>query len=165
MHPEEIKAEMRMKGVTPAMLCDELNISAPAMSQVITGRAKSKRIQTRISEIIGKPISEIWSVQPSLHCARTQKHLSPARNKSTSAIHPEEIKAALRIKGITLTAIARELGLSRSMVTHVIYGNERSQRVEKRIAQVIGKPVSAIWANHRPRLRQASAQIKEGATA
>ena len=72
MHPEEIKAEMRMKGVTPAMLCDELNVSAPSMSQVISGRARSTRIQTRISEIIGKPISKIWSGQTFPNLARTQ---------------------------------------------------------------------------------------------
>ena len=72
MHPEEIKAEMRMKGVTPAMLCDELDVSAPSISQVITGRAKSTRIQTRISQIIGKPISDIWSGKTSLHRDRSQ---------------------------------------------------------------------------------------------
>ncbi|QIL81829.1 transcriptional regulator [Diaphorobacter sp. HDW4A] len=72
MHPEQIKAEMRMKGVTPAMLCDELEVSAPSISQVITGRARSTRIQTRISEIIGKPISKIWSVVPSQHRSRVQ---------------------------------------------------------------------------------------------
>jgi len=61
-------------------------------------------------------------------------------------MHPEEIKAALRIKGITLTALAQELGLSRSMVTHVIHGHARSERVEKHVAQAIGKPVTALWA-------------------
>ena len=80
-------------------------------------------------------------------------------------MHPEEIKAALRIKGVTLTALASELDLSRSMVTHVIYGNARSKRVEERIAKVIGKPVSAIWVTRRPPLRQASSQIKNGVAA
>ena len=78
-------------------------------------------------------------------------------------MHPEEIKAALRIKGVTLTALALELGLSRSMVTHVIYANARSRRVEERIAKVIGKPDSAIWVNHRPRLRQTSSTKAMGA--
>lgn len=69
-------------------------------------------------------------------------------------MHPEEIKAALRIKGITLVALATELGLSRSMVTQVIHGYARSKRVEDRIATALGKPVSAIW-NHKPSLRRA----------
>ena len=70
-------------------------------------------------------------------------------------MHPEEIKAALRIKGITLTALAQELGLSRSMVTNVIHGHARSKRVEERIAQILGKSVSAIWVLPKPVLRRA----------
>ena len=35
-------------------------------------------------------------------------------------MHPEEIKAALRIKGITLTALAQELGLSRQTLVRVL---------------------------------------------
>lgn len=73
-------------------------------------------------------------------------------------MHPEEIKAALRIKGITLTALAQELGLSRSMVTHVIHGHARSQRVEQRISQALGKPAATLWAAPKPRLRRAVAQ-------
>lgn len=78
-------------------------------------------------------------------------------------MHPEEIKAALRIKGITLVALATELGLSRSMVTQVIHGYARSKRVEDRIAKALGKPVSAIW-NHKPSLRRAS-KVVVGAAA
>ena len=68
-------------------------------------------------------------------------------------MHPEEIKAALRIKGITLVALAQDLNLSRSMVTQVIHGYARSQRVEERIAKALGKPVASIW-NHKPSLRR-----------
>lgn len=68
-------------------------------------------------------------------------------------MHPEEIKAALRIKGITLVALAQDLNLSRSMVTQVIHGYTRSQRVEERIAKALDKPVASIW-NHKPSLRR-----------
>jgi lambda repressor-like predicted transcriptional regulator len=83
-------------------------------------------------------------------------------------MHPEEIKAALRIKGVTLTALASELGLSRSMVTQVIYGYARSKRVEERIAQLLGKSISAIWVRPKPVLRRTRAQVaavRAGATA
>ena len=63
-------------------------------------------------------------------------------------MHPEEIKAALRIKGITLVSLATELGLSRSMVTQVIHGYSRSKRVEDRIALALGKALhylSSQW--------------------
>lgn len=60
MHPEEIKAALRMKGVTPTALADEMEVANSSMSQVISGRSVSKRIQQRIAEIIGKPVSTIW---------------------------------------------------------------------------------------------------------
>ena len=74
-------------------------------------------------------------------------------------MHPEEIKAALRIKGVTLTALAQEMELSRSMVTQVIYGYARSNRVEERIAQILGKSVSTLWALPKPVLRRAKPAI------
>lgn len=72
MHPEEIKAAMRIAGTTPAMLCDELQVAASSISQTISGHIKSKRIQTRIAEIIGKPIDFIWPNQLILRRTRAQ---------------------------------------------------------------------------------------------
>ena len=69
-------------------------------------------------------------------------------------MHPEQIKAMLRMKGITLTALADELRLSRSMVSQVVCGYSRSQRVQERIAQIIGRPARAIWTTPRPVLRR-----------
>jgi len=72
MHPEEIKAALRMRGVTPAALADELGVAAASMSQVISGRAVSARIRGRIAEIIGKPVGSIWPAanRPVLRRAR-----------------------------------------------------------------------------------------------
>lgn len=63
MHPEEIKAALRMKGVTPTALAEEMGVANGTMSQVISGRSVSARIRARISETIGKPVDAIW--QPS----------------------------------------------------------------------------------------------------
>lgn len=68
-------------------------------------------------------------------------------------MHPEEIKAALRIKGFTLAALADEFGRSRSMVTHVVHGHARSQKIEDRICQILGKPRDLIW-KVKPSLRR-----------
>lgn len=68
MHPEEIKAAMRMKGVTPAVLAERLRISRSTMSQVIAGRSVSARIRGEISKVIGAPVASIWppSTKPKL---------------------------------------------------------------------------------------------------
>ncbi|MBO1249393.1 helix-turn-helix domain-containing protein [Comamonas denitrificans] len=79
MHPEQIKAAMRMAGTTPAMLCDELGVAASSVSQAISGHIKSQRIQGRIAQIIGKPISEIWPNQITLRRSRAQIEAQRAR--------------------------------------------------------------------------------------
>lgn len=84
MHPEQIKAEMRIAGTTPAMLCDELGVAASSMSQTISGHIKSKRIQSRIAEIIGKPISEIWPNQVVLRRSRKQIEAQRAAAQATT---------------------------------------------------------------------------------
>lgn len=60
MHPEQIKAALRMRGVTPTALADELGVANPTMSQVISGRSVSARIRGRIAEILEMPVAKIW---------------------------------------------------------------------------------------------------------
>lgn len=71
MHPEQIKAELRMRGVTPAALADEMDVSTSTMSQVINGRSTSARVSARIAAVIGKPVDAIWPAKkPSLKRSR-----------------------------------------------------------------------------------------------
>lgn len=60
-------------------------------------------------------------------------------------MHPEDIKAAIRKRGVTLASIADELAVSPAAVSHVVAARYRSERVMERIAQVIGRKPSAIW--------------------
>lgn len=60
MHPEQIKAAIRMKGITPSAIADELGLSRMTVSHVIHGRGISARVATRISEVVGLAASEIW---------------------------------------------------------------------------------------------------------
>jgi lambda repressor-like predicted transcriptional regulator len=71
MHPELIKAHMRMKGVTPAILADRLGRSRPCITQVISAKSKTPEIQQAIAEVLGLPVSEIWPGQVRL---RRQKN-------------------------------------------------------------------------------------------
>lgn len=80
MHPEQIKAAMRMAGTTPAMLCDELGVAASSVSQTISGHIKSKRIQSRIAQIVGKPVEAIWPNQVVLRRSRAQIEAQRARS-------------------------------------------------------------------------------------
>ncbi|MGI4778326.1 MAG: helix-turn-helix domain-containing protein [Janthinobacterium lividum] len=64
MHPEEIKAAIRMKGTTPSAIADELNVSRSMVSLVICGTAKSARIADRIAQITGLTVTTLWPPQP-----------------------------------------------------------------------------------------------------
>lgn len=58
---------------------------------------------------------------------------------------PQEIRVELLRKGITQAELARELGVSSSLVTRVIDGTSVSHRVRERIARAIQIDVRRIW--------------------
>jgi lambda repressor-like predicted transcriptional regulator len=60
MHPEQIKAAMRMKGVTPSALADEMGLACSTVSQVISGRTTSSRVAQRIAEVTGIPVRTLF---------------------------------------------------------------------------------------------------------
>jgi putative transcriptional regulator len=60
MHPELIKAHLRIGGTTPAALATELGVSPMTVSQVIHGNGSSRRIAERIAQVLGKSVAEIW---------------------------------------------------------------------------------------------------------
>lgn len=60
MHPEQIKANIRIAGTTPAILADELGVTRTTVSQIIHGTGRSQRIEKKISEVIKTPVNKIW---------------------------------------------------------------------------------------------------------
>ena len=60
MHPEDIKASIRKLNTTPKAIAGELGVCVMTVSHVIQGRGVSARVASRISEVIGKPVDEIW---------------------------------------------------------------------------------------------------------
>lgn len=59
-------------------------------------------------------------------------------------MHVEDIKAALRKQGWTLTGIAKELGVGPSAISHALT-RQRSRRIEKVIAAKLGLSPREIW--------------------
>jgi Ner family transcriptional regulator len=60
-------------------------------------------------------------------------------------MHPEDIKAALRKRGVTQADIARRLGVSKTTINYVITGKTLSRRVAEAIAEASGKPLKSLW--------------------
>jgi lambda repressor-like predicted transcriptional regulator len=66
MHPELIKAELRMKGITPAVLAETLDLHYSTVSQVIRGVGTSARVKKAIAKVLGKAVAEIWPPKSSV---------------------------------------------------------------------------------------------------
>lgn len=58
---------------------------------------------------------------------------------------PREIKAAMVLAGVSLTRIARELGVSKGFVSQVVSGHRRTLRVQKAISASIGRFVEEVF--------------------
>jgi lambda repressor-like predicted transcriptional regulator len=60
-------------------------------------------------------------------------------------MHPIDIQAAIKKTGINQRKLAEKLGVSNSLISRVIFGTAKSQRVQDYIATRINKPVSELW--------------------
>lgn len=60
MKPNEIRAELLLKGIRPTMIADKLKVSRAAVSSVISGKLKSMRIQEEIAQQIDRKVEEVW---------------------------------------------------------------------------------------------------------
>jgi lambda repressor-like predicted transcriptional regulator len=60
MHPEQIKADIRMKGATPSSLADGMDRSRMLISNVIHGRVVSRPVASQISAFLGKSLNDLW---------------------------------------------------------------------------------------------------------
>jgi len=63
-------------------------------------------------------------------------------------------KGGIAYKGYTQASLARELGVTRSLVNGVLRGKMRSPRIERAIAEICGEPVDALFP---PRQQQHAA--------
>jgi len=60
--PNEILAALLLKNHRPVEIARKLKIGRSAISNVIYGRSKSRKVQEEIAGIIGKTVEEIWPV-------------------------------------------------------------------------------------------------------
>ncbi|WP_406736126.1 transcriptional regulator [Thioclava sp. GXIMD4215] len=63
----------------------------------------------------------------------------------------ELLKAQLRIRGTSLAQLAREIGVNDSALTLVGKRMCRSARIEKALAEAVGRPVEDLFPCHNRR--------------
>lgn len=73
-------------------------------------------------------------------------------------MHPENIKAELRKRGLTITELANRLVVSQGMVSRVIRSQARSHRIEVAIARYLDLTPADLWPAHYPAKARKSAK-------
>lgn len=61
-----------------------------------------------------------------------------------------DVKRLIYEKGVCLSDIAREVGVSPALVGRVVRGETCSRRVAECIASFLGLPLEALWPDHYP---------------
>jgi len=61
MEPIDIRYALEEKGYSLARIATELGLSRQAIHLTVNGKSESQQIKSRISEILQKPVDEIWS--------------------------------------------------------------------------------------------------------
>lgn len=69
------------------------------------------------------------------------------------------IAARLRARGITLSALADELGVTQSTVSLVVAGKAKSYRIQTAIAERLNSTMAELWPGQ-VRLRRNRAEIE-----
>ncbi len=79
MHPAQIQAALKMRGVTQVEIAEQCDgVTPTAVYQVIQGRSRSKRIEMRIAAITGMTLAELWPQWHGPAAARSRRAAMPA---------------------------------------------------------------------------------------
>ena len=60
----------------------------------------------------------------------------------------KKIRALLLMKDITCAELAREVGVSRTWISLVVNGHEKSKRIRKIVAHRLGLKVEDLWPSN-----------------
>lgn len=67
------------------------------------------------------------------------------RKSQTLNIRNEQIKLKLKMKGIRLADVAKDLGVTPGLVSGALLGRFRSARVENAVAAILETSPEALW--------------------
>lgn len=79
MHPADIQAAIKKRGYTLADVSRSLGISPDAVSHVVHGRTKSRRIAAAIAKLTGRTLDELFPGQypdQRLRAARIERKIA-----------------------------------------------------------------------------------------
>lgn len=70
MTPNEIRAELVRRGIRQSDIARTIKVTRAAVSHVIAGRTRAKRIRLLIAAAIERPVADVWPDMRSTSVAR-----------------------------------------------------------------------------------------------
>jgi transcriptional regulator with XRE-family HTH domain len=55
------------------------------------------------------------------------------------------IKSLLILRGIDITELAKDLGISIQYLSYILHGKRKGKRIRKKIADLLGMPYETLW--------------------
>lgn len=123
-------------GLTQRDLAADLKVSPEAVSQCINNERSSRRIATRLAELTGHSLSQLWP------CGR----YADWDSIDPSQLEPIEFRHyALWQANTSQQQVAQALDISPEAVNHCVSGRAKSQRVANYIANITGYSLEKLW--------------------
>ncbi|MGQ0621691.1 MAG: helix-turn-helix domain-containing protein [Panacagrimonas sp.] len=79
MQPPFIQAELTVRGWPPTRIAQRLRVTRSAVSRVIHGQCRSRRIANEIARVVGQPAHQLW---PGHYAQKVNRLTSAKREKS-----------------------------------------------------------------------------------
>lgn len=76
---------------------------------------------------------------------------TPVNSESKKKERARRIKAQIVLRGLTITGLARSVGVSRQWLTRIINGDWPGEAVRRRVAKKLGVPYEELWSNNHRR--------------
>lgn len=139
-----VQTEMQDRGIMQTQVAQSLGVSDNAVCLAVRCKSHNKKIQDHIASLLDAEPEQLWGDHYADKWLAMKKSLQNNKMKPCSKLNAH-IKAALWTRGITSKSIADELGLSRERVSQVVRGCNRNERIQNKIAEILGKDPARLW--------------------
>lgn len=145
MRKKHIKMLLIQQDVKQQEIADKLGLSKQAVSRVISGKDRSRRVEQAIADTLNLSHEDLWESGSSFFYNNSILHSSKKTKINTTSAEstPEydKLYALLDKKGLSLNCLAKNLDVHRTHLSKVVNGHIPGTMIKKRINEFLGESV------------------------
>lgn len=138
-----IQVKLHEQGIRLRHIAQATSTSISLVCSVLRNNAHNKRVQDYIATRLNTTPEELFGKNSKLFRSKTDEYRTDGHEPDL--VRNAALKAALRARGITQSRIAESLNLSRQMISMVMRGELRHERIQNKIAEILGKDPARLW--------------------